>query len=213
MVFNTKKKKNSSSGPPSRPPPPPATDMDALPSSPSQQSGQMIETEEDVPSWRRPGSFRSRQAGKDYANPTTKFRILIHIFYCCCPTSISQCCQWQWSIEPHSGQIGARRIKPVHLSAFNPCSGRHVFFLIRHPSIIFYHFVQSRLNRLIHLFVHLRLVYRYGSHTEESPQFRVRWTVRFWGVFDLFFKDLFFLFQPCTYKIPALNYLKTIWLT
>nr|CAH0111892.1 unnamed protein product [Daphnia galeata] len=52
----------SSSGPPSRPPPPPATDMDALPSSPSQQSGQMIETEEDVPSWRRPGSFRSRQA-------------------------------------------------------------------------------------------------------------------------------------------------------
>ena len=53
--------------------------MDALPSSPSQQSGQMIETEEDVPSWRRPGSFRSRQAGKDYANPTTKFRILIHI--------------------------------------------------------------------------------------------------------------------------------------
>ncbi|XP_046450646.1 protein phosphatase 1 regulatory subunit 12A-like isoform X8 [Daphnia pulex] len=52
----------SSSGPPSRPPPPPATDVDNLPSSPSQQSGQMIETEEDVPSWRRPGSFRSRQA-------------------------------------------------------------------------------------------------------------------------------------------------------
>lgn len=174
MVFNTKKKKTSSSGPPSRPPPPPATDMDALPSSPSQQSGQMIETEEDVPSWRRPGSFRSRQAGKHYAYSTTMFRILIHIFYCCCPTSISQCCQWQWSIEPHSGQIGARRIKPVHLSAFNPCSGRHVFFLIRHPSIIFYHFVQSRLNRLIHLLVHLRLVYRYGSHTAESPQFRVR---------------------------------------
>ncbi|XP_046641729.1 protein phosphatase 1 regulatory subunit 12A-like isoform X6 [Daphnia pulicaria] len=52
----------SSSGPPSRPPPPPATDVDNLPSSPSQQSGQMIESEEDVPSWRRPGSFRSRQA-------------------------------------------------------------------------------------------------------------------------------------------------------
>lgn len=52
----------SSSGPPSRPPPPPATDVDALPSSPSQQSGQMIESEEDIPSWRRPGSFRSRQA-------------------------------------------------------------------------------------------------------------------------------------------------------
>ena len=55
------------SGPPSRPPPPAlSTDTDnpivtSTVASTHSSVGQIIESEEEVPSWRRPGSFRARQ--------------------------------------------------------------------------------------------------------------------------------------------------------